>query len=181
VVGANNTFFCPFNMLGQGFAINNEVSDNSADITHLADLLMEGRNMGIEQLPEENAFVVKSIGSKERYSGEYRSDLVVYLDSTRDFAPKKLEFRARKHDDPSFDQPMMTYTVVEFASKEWLYFPLVVDRQMGPKDSKTGTNITTRNLKNANKWLFDLNCGGGSPSICPEMRCPATTTMQVSR
>jgi hypothetical protein len=146
VVGANNTFFCPFNMLGQGFAINNEVSENSADITHLADLLMEGRNMGIEQLPEENAFVVKSIGSKERYSGEYRSDLVVYLDSTRDFAPKKLEFRARKHDDPSFDQPMMTYTVVEFASKEWLYFPLVVDRQMGPQDSKTGTN---------NRWIID--------------------------
>lgn len=128
VIGSKEPRFCPYNMLGLGFALSNNLGEHPDKILSLADYLIEGAHMGIREV-DRNTFEIKHLGYTKRFTGEYRTDLIICLDPERRFLPKWIDLRARSFDDPIVDSPLHRIEVSEWTQINGVDFPtLIVDK-----------------------------------------------------
>lgn len=124
-IGAKDPRPCPYNMLGLGFASSYNLALDPENLRSLADFLIEGAHMGIREI-ESNSYEIISLGSKKRYSGPWRMDVMIRLDPERRFLPKSIEFRGRSFDDHAADYPLFKYEISEWTTVNGVDFPTVV-------------------------------------------------------
>jgi hypothetical protein len=132
VIGGNKRRFSPFDMLGCGFGISNSLGMDPDHLKNLSEYLVNNDHMGVFQDDSDNVFTIRNIGSKKLFSGPYRTDLIIELDSHHGNLPKRLDFRVRSSsNDPSVDFSSVVVSVNKFSSESKLFFPLAIHRQNG--------------------------------------------------
>lgn len=122
VIGEKEPRFCPYNLLGLGFAISNNLGEHPDKILSLADYLIEGAHMGIREI-DRNTFEIKHLGSTKRYTGEWRTDVIICLDPERRFLPKWIELRGRSFDNPAADGLIFRYEISSWTEINGVDFP----------------------------------------------------------
>ena len=125
-IGAKEPRPCPYNILGLGLAISNNLGEHPDKMRSLADYLIEGAHMGIREI-DHNTFEIQHLGSTKRYTGEYRTDVIICLDPERRFLPQWIELRIRSFDNPIVDSLMHRYEVSAWTEINGVDFPTKID------------------------------------------------------
>jgi hypothetical protein len=131
VIGSNSQYFCPLNILGIGLAFNNDLAVDPDALRHLPDVLLSEEFVGVVKERPGDVFEFESIGVKKRYSGPWRTDLIIALDPGKKHLPAKIELRARNYDNANVDTEQSVCIVKKYYDVNGFPFPIAIELNSG--------------------------------------------------
>jgi hypothetical protein len=131
VIGGNRIYHCPFNFLGLGFAISNDLGMDAQKLRHLDHFIIGELHVGPILEASPNVFEIRSIGYKSRFSNPQRVDCVLEFPVDVVDFPNRIELRLRSEADSALDTVVCRYEVERFSELGNLRFPVRIKRTTG--------------------------------------------------